>query len=289
MKSVPQIGAWLALALAVCPSAGAVAGPWVENAEARVRLVGGAPGLGLDFELQPGWHIYWKNSGDAGYAPRIDFPASSAVRDARLLFPAPRRFDLPAGMVSFGYERAVLYPIAATIVPAAGAPLEPLKLTARVDYLVCREECIPHRADLALALPVKTAAGDPESARLAAALSALPLPAGGTPEAPRVSLRVTPDVDGAWNLELLAAGGSWRAAAPDIFFESHPLFALGRPQLQASKQGLRFRIRLQRLDLTEPLPTTTNFAWTLTGFERSAAGAPAPVALAGTTPVELSR
>ena len=100
-----------------------VAGPWVENAEARARLIGDARALGLEFELQPGWHVYWKNSGDAGYAPRIDFSATSAIRDARLLFPAPRRFELAAGMVSFGYERTVLYPIAATFSPPAGRPL----------------------------------------------------------------------------------------------------------------------------------------------------------------------
>lgn len=291
MKPILRLRAWLALVLpfAVCPSAGGVAGPWVANAEARARLIGDAAGLGLEFELQPGWHVYWKNSGDAGYAPRIDFPATSAIRDARLLFPAPQRFELAAGMVSFGYERAVLYPIAATFAPPAGRPLAPLPVLARLDYLVCRDECIPHRADLSLEIPAKRGASDPEAARLAAAHAALPLTAATAPEAPRVSLRVEPEAGGALTLELTAAGGAWRAATPDLFFETHPLFTLGRPELSASKSGLRFRVRLQPLDLTKPLPAATTFAWTLTGFEPAAAGAAAPVALAGATAVDLPR
>jgi DsbC/DsbD-like thiol-disulfide interchange protein len=56
----------------------AEAGPWSEQREARVRLVsrwaeaptGGDPALGLEFALAPGWHVYWKNAGDAGYPPK---------------------------------------------------------------------------------------------------------------------------------------------------------------------------------------------------------------------------
>lgn len=290
MRSISHRSALLTLAfpLVFCSSARGVAGPWVDNTEARARLIGNAEGLGLEFDLQPGWHVYWKNSGDAGYAPRVDFGATSAIRNARLLFPAPQRFELPAGMVSFGYSKAVLYPIAATV---AQPPGESLAVRARLDYLVCRDECIPHTAALTLTLPAKTDAGDAESVRLAEARAALPLPTAAAPGAPQVTLHAAADPEGALTLELLAAGGTWRAAAPDLFFEAHPLFALGRPELSAAKGGLRFRVRLQPLDLTKVLPATTIFAWTLTGFERAATGAnvPAPVALSGTTSVGLPR
>lgn len=284
MRSTLRRRAGLALALvffAGGTSRGA-AGPWAETAEARVRLIAGAPGLGLEFELQPGWHVYWKNSGDAGYAPRVDFSGSPGVRNARLLFPAPRRFELAAGMVSFGYEQAVIYPIAATVGAA------PLPVRARLDYLVCRDECIPHTAELTLDLPARIDDDDAETARLARALAALPLSPAQASEAPRVELSVAPATGGALTLELAVAGGAWRAASPDLFFETHPLFRLGRPEFQATRNGPRFRIRLESLDLTRPLPATTDFAWTLTGFERApAGGVPSPVALAGTTAVAL--
>ena len=287
LRSLCRAGMALALPLAAASSVLAAAGPWVEHAEARVRLIGDRGGLGLEFELQPGWHVYWKNSGDAGYPPRLDFSATPAIRDARLLFPAPRRFDLAAGMVSFGYERAVLYPIAASLAAADGVPRT---ISARLDYLVCRDECIPHQADLALDLPARSDASGPESARLAAGRAALPLPSGSAPDGPRVNLRVLREADAGLTLEATIAGGIWKAAAPDLFFESHPLFALGRPELSVSKSGLRFHIRLQRLDLTRPTPATTTFAWTLAGFERTpGGGGPQPVSLAGATTVVLPR
>lgn len=287
IRSLHRAGLALALALPGASAAPEAAGPWVDHAEARVRLIGDGAGLGLEFELQPGWHVYWKNSGDAGYPPRLDFSATPWIRDARLLFPAPRRFDLAAGMVSFGYEGAVLYPIAASVAAPEGAPKA---VRARLDYLICREECIPHQTDLALELSARSDPGDAESARLAAARAALPLPAGSAPEGPLVSLRVLREADGALTLEATAAGGTWKAAAPDLFFETHPLFALGRPELSVSKSGLRFRVPLQRLDLTRAAPPLTTFAWTLVGFERArGGGSPQAVALTGSATIELPR
>ncbi len=279
-----------ALALAVLPTAAAVTGPWAVTEEARVRLVSSGDELGLDFELEPGWHVYWKNSGDAGYPPRLDFSATPAVREASLLFPAPHRFDLPGGLVSFGYEGRVLYPIAAQIERSGG---QPLAVRARLDYLVCREACIPHTAELLLEMPAPGSDPGAEAAevagRLAAARAALPRDPGAVAGAPQVMLRVTRDDAGARTLELTAAGGSLAAASPDLIFEAHPFFALDRPQLQATAAGLRFRVGIRPLDETKPVPASTTFSWTLTGLERTTEedGRPAPVALAGSALVEI--
>src|SRR4051812_45875576 len=44
------------------------ASDWFETEQGRVRLVAAAEGeLGLQFELAPGWKIYWRSPGDAGY------------------------------------------------------------------------------------------------------------------------------------------------------------------------------------------------------------------------------
>ncbi|MCM2269211.1 MAG: hypothetical protein NDJ75_03865, partial [Thermoanaerobaculia bacterium] len=67
----------------LAPPLAAVAGPWAENAQARVRLVsrfavavpGGDAGLGLEFRMAPGWHVYWLNPGDAGYPPKLTLAA----------------------------------------------------------------------------------------------------------------------------------------------------------------------------------------------------------------------
>ena len=78
-------------------AAHAAAGPWHENPQSRVRLItpyavapaAGEIRLGLQFTAIPGWHLYWKNSGDAGYRPAVDFSPTPEVHDAELLWPAP--------------------------------------------------------------------------------------------------------------------------------------------------------------------------------------------------------
>jgi DsbC/DsbD-like thiol-disulfide interchange protein len=299
-------------------------GPWVENEQARVRLVaarvagpGGDPGgridLGLEFELAPDWHVYWKNSGDAGYPPRIDFSRTPALAGAQILFPAPRRYDLPGGLVSFGYEKHVIYPIAPIApiapisdqLPAAGGGKWPAVL-ARLDYLVCRAECIPHTAELSLDLDSARESSGPEgaatAARLAAAQEALPQDPASVAGAPQVSVRAEPGPASSLVLVFQATGGTLRAGGTDLFFEVHPFFALERPELSISQDGLLYRVPFRPLDETKPMPATTRFAWTLTGLERALSPAdsirgdaidggdgsePSEVALAGSASVEI--
>ena len=86
--------------LGPAPAAHAAAGPWRENAQSRVRLITpyavapatGEVHIGLQFTVIPGWHLYWKNSGDAGYPPAVDFSPTPEVRDAELLWPIPERY-----------------------------------------------------------------------------------------------------------------------------------------------------------------------------------------------------
>ncbi len=295
--SPPPIAAGLALCALLTSPLAAASGPWVVHEQARVRLVAataaGTPiDLGLEFELEPGWHVYWKNSGDAGYPPRLDFSQTPALAGSELLFPAPHRYDLPGGLVSFGYEEHVLYPISSRLAVPAGddarllAPFPPV--TARLDYLVCREECIPYTAELTLDLEAARRRPGPEeaatAARLATARAALPADPRSVAEAPEVGLRAEPGPNSALVLVVAVTGGALRAAEPDLFFDVHPFFALDRPELQATAEGLRFRVPFRARDETQPLPPTTTFAWTLTGLERDEE---LPVALAGTASVEI--
>ena len=75
----------LAALPALTAEALAATGPWFETPEGKVRLVSaravaapdGNPALGLEFALAPGWHVYWRNAGDAGYPP--DLPAFNSM------------------------------------------------------------------------------------------------------------------------------------------------------------------------------------------------------------------
>jgi len=155
---------------------------------------GGNNQIGLYFKLEPGWHVYWKNAGDAGGPPRIRWTLPDGVTAGPLQFPAPKR--LPLGpLMDFGYEDEVLYPIKLDVAPnvKSGKAV----LDANVDWLVCREVCLPGKAELKLTLQLSSdkppvVSGSSEDAALMQRLaSTLPQPLP-----PGVKVAFQPTADG---------------------------------------------------------------------------------------------
>ena len=66
--------------------------------------------LGLYFKLAPGWKIYWKYPGKAGYPPSIDWEKSKNIQNIEILWPKPKKFEI-LGMKSIGYSKEVVLPI----------------------------------------------------------------------------------------------------------------------------------------------------------------------------------
>lgn len=100
---------------------------------------------GLYFRLEPGWHIYWKNPGDAGLAPNISWKLPAGITAGPMQFPVPQR--LPLGpLMDYGYENEVLFPL--TLRVANSVKAGPATLHANVEWLVCQQRCIPGKAEL---------------------------------------------------------------------------------------------------------------------------------------------
>jgi DsbC/DsbD-like thiol-disulfide interchange protein len=111
--------------------------------------------VGLHFQLEKGWHIYWINPGDAGQPPKITWDLPAGLGAGEIQWPYPR--PLPAfSMMDFGYEDDVLLlvPMKADATTKPGTAI----LNANLRMIVCRDVCIPGKASLALAVPVSTAA-----------------------------------------------------------------------------------------------------------------------------------
>lgn len=271
----PKIAIPLVLALAaVTPSpAGAAAGEWVTTEQARVRLISpwrtaprnGEIVLGLHFTLAPEWHVYWKNSGDAGYPPALTFAPAPGLGKTELLWPAPHRFELPGDLVAFGYEDEVVYPLRVTL---ENAPGDRLKLAADLDYLVCQVDCVPYHATLTLDQPLGDGAvPDPEAAqlldawqtRVPAAAEALPgIETDGVVDASKAGAPV---------LEVRVRGAAMKPGQePQLFLETHEVFGTEKPRAEALDGGVLFRIPLAQLEVDKPLPRETPFAWTVTGL-----------------------
>jgi thiol:disulfide interchange protein DsbD len=141
-------------------------------ADVRGVLPGQPFSVGVRFELDRGWHIYWQNPGDSGQAPRIDWQLPPGFVAGDIEWPYPEQVS-PPPVVTYGYARQVLLPVTMTPPPGLAGPVT---VRARVQYLVCKDLCLPEQAELALELPVlDRAQPDPAGQRaIAAARARLP-------------------------------------------------------------------------------------------------------------------
>jgi thiol:disulfide interchange protein DsbD len=112
---------------------------------------------GLHFVLDPGWHIYWINAGDAGEPPRVDWQLPPGIIAGDLQFPAPER--LPLGpLMDFGYQHEVLLPIPMRADASLHARSN-ATLRGQLHFLVCSNVCIPGKAELEQTVPVTAQPG----------------------------------------------------------------------------------------------------------------------------------
>jgi DsbC/DsbD-like thiol-disulfide interchange protein len=149
--------------------------PWVKDGHSAVRLLAGSRSGavllgGIAFQLQPGWHTYWRNPGDSGVPPRIDFSKSENIEAVTILWPAPAKFADGAGGTSLGYLKQVVLPLR---IVAKNAE-KPVTLRADINYAVCEKLCIPVEASAELAF---TSVASTEDSALSAALDTVPKPA----------------------------------------------------------------------------------------------------------------
>ena len=99
--------------------------------------------------MEPGWHVYWINPGDAGDPPRVKWeaPAGFVVGDFR--WPTPTRL-VTGPVVDYGYEGRVLLAAPVTV-PASHKAGSAVPIAADIRYVICREVCISATARATLA------------------------------------------------------------------------------------------------------------------------------------------
>jgi len=154
--SCPTLPALLLGLLALAGTSPLSAGPLFKDAQLTVDLIAEPkpiePGkpftVGLRFRPEPGWHIYWKNPGDSGMAPTVQWKLPEGYTAGPLQFPLPEKILAPP-LVTYGYEMETL--LLTEITPPAGQPLPAkIKIGADLDWLVCKEICLPGKASLDL-------------------------------------------------------------------------------------------------------------------------------------------
>ncbi|OCX66983.1 hypothetical protein BFP70_03440 [Thioclava sp. SK-1] len=107
----------------------------------------GARMAAIRVSLDKGWKTYWRNPGDAGIPPHINFAQSRNVADVKIHWPAPHVFE-QNGMRSVGYKDEMILPIEIT----PQDPNRPMTLSASMDFGICDDICVPVSVNLDTAL-----------------------------------------------------------------------------------------------------------------------------------------
>lgn len=133
------------------------ASAWDKEMHAEARLIAGSViktsgasfvRAGVEIRLDPGWKTYWRQPGDSGVPPALDFGGSENVNAVKVLWPAPERFPDGAGGNSIGYVGRIVLPLRVAPKDATKQSTVHLKLS----YAVCGNLCVPAVANLELAL-----------------------------------------------------------------------------------------------------------------------------------------
>ena len=117
---------------------------------------GGTMLLGARLEIEPGWHVYWKNPGDAGLATAVDLRLAQGFETGPLLWPVPIGFSQPGEIAGYGYEGSVLL-LREVWTPASFSQSTVQTIRAEVSWLACKDVCVLGEATVEEGLPLASA------------------------------------------------------------------------------------------------------------------------------------
>jgi len=150
-----------ALLLHLCAPVMAVAQALDDHDPSRVSLLveqttldpGGTLWAGIDIEMAPGWHTYWKNPGDSGFPLVTRWTLPEGFEAGEVLYPVPHRQEY-GPIFNYGFsDRAIM--LAPVSIPASIALGEAYSFDLTVEYLVCAEICIPRDASFSFTVPYR--------------------------------------------------------------------------------------------------------------------------------------
>lgn len=132
--------------------------------------------MAVRFEIPEGTRVSWINPGDMGREPVIEFSAPESFQVGPPMFPGPKKFTLPNGAVTYGYDRstAVFVEVSTPEQLAAG---EFYRFEVDATWFSCNKTCLKENVKAYFELeaseqPVEQALAEP----LQAALETVPKP-----------------------------------------------------------------------------------------------------------------
>lgn len=157
--------------------------------------------VALKLEMEPHWHTYWRQPGDAGLPTEITWELPEGFTASEFYWPTPKVF-LQQNIVNYVYEDTVLL-MAEVTPPGDLQPGQRVTLAGEATWLECDpHQCVPGGAEVSLTLPV--ALGEPEPGPEASAFAAT---RAQWPQAPAGDWQVTArEQGGEFIVEVLPLG-----------------------------------------------------------------------------------
>lgn len=261
---IPAIlSAFMALAFAAAHAIAASSEPW-NNEHGSVRLIAASNAVGdserlrfgLHFRMNPGWKIYWRAPGDAGFPPKPDWAGSENVAETRLSWPAPKRFEV-LGLQTLGYDNEVVLPVSVTTFE----PGKSVKLKATVPYLTCDDVCVPYTAKLSLDLPAGGATSSREAGLINRFLALVP----GSGEKSGLRIEgVEVASSGAARVLNVSVNADAALTKPDLFVEGPGTLSFGPPRVRLEADRKQALLQVSVTSVREPGPELAGKTITLT-------------------------
>jgi thiol:disulfide interchange protein len=155
-SSVYSLLCWLLVAVAPHGLAQTYQGKQLVRSELLADTNAVVPGksftVGLLLRMAPGWHTYWKFSGDAGLPTELKWKLPPGWKIGDIQWPIPLKTIDPGDIETYGYENEVLLMQEITLPEKIDG--SSANLSAEANWLVCEKICIPGSARLQLDLPV---------------------------------------------------------------------------------------------------------------------------------------
>lgn len=236
-----------ALPLLVSPSFGATS-EWFEHEHGAVRLISANAGagagqtidLGLQFRMKPGWKVYWRSPGDAGFPPQVSWVGSTNFAGATISWPAPQRFSV-LGLETLGYKEEVVFPISAEVFERG----KTVNLAARVRFLTCDDICVPYETNFKLTLPAGRDLNTPASGTIVTWQGRVPTDVTKpVPSAPLAIERAEIAGSGANQALIVQITGKDALKKPDLFVEGPVDYGFKKPVIQIASVGNEALMRI---------------------------------------------
>ena len=106
--------------------------------------------LGVHLTMSDHWHTYWEFPGFSGLPTKWTLEAVPGLEVGELQFPLPKKFVDDAGFITYGFDdEALLFAKA-----VYSGTEKSLTINAKIDWLECKDLCIPGSARSSLTLKV---------------------------------------------------------------------------------------------------------------------------------------